>query len=136
MKHEKEYYLEQFNAPVLPDINLEDQGEDWLKCCADDSICLDWIEATGIYDNFESAWEKYNGDFMLISKAKWNPEKKEGTMYIFICTKKKDDSGIMAFVVPNYWKYADETNQIIVSFSQKIKGRIVNTTGIQEFTNE
>ena len=89
----KEWYLNQFKAPEFPDINLDNQGEDWLKCCANDSICLDWIKATGIWDNFEKSWKKHSGDFILISKAKWDPKKKQGTMYIFVCTKKENDSG-------------------------------------------
>ena len=117
-------------APDFPDINHLDgsQDDEWLKCCADDKICLDWIIATGVYENFENAWFKYKGDFILISKAKWHPERKQGTMYIFCVTKKKNDSGIMAFVVPEYFKYEDETQQIIVAFSKNIKGKIVNTT--------
>jgi hypothetical protein len=87
--------------------------------------------ATGVYEDFErnfleSEKDPNYGDFILISRAKWNVEKREGTMYIFSCSLRDGDSGIMTFVIPNFWEYENEANDVIKALAKSIKGKIVN----------
>jgi len=131
MKREPEYYLEKMSSPVERFTDIS--AEHWLKISSDDSKGLDWMIATGVYDIFESNFSKWEsddpeyGDFILVSKENWNRDKNTGTMYIFSCSLTEGDSGIMTFVIPDFWEHEMDAIEIIMKLNSNIKGKEVVT---------
>tara|TARA_Y100001951_G_scaffold97752_1_gene97758 strand:- start:345 stop:779 length:435 start_codon:yes stop_codon:yes gene_type:complete len=133
MKHPPEYYLEKMHCPLafvkIPPVL--DKDDFWLKLSSNDAEALQWMIATGVYDSFEknfAEWEEDNsfGDFIIVAKAKWDKKKRTGTMYIFSCSLLEGDSGIMTFIIPDYWDHEDEANDIIVGLAKQIKAKVFN----------